>query len=109
MNPERIKLDYSHDVCFPDDGKRHEIIAGDHYANPAPAEILSPAAIENDRKLKRDVYERSQVPEYWVVDPFEYHVDQLVLQEGKYHSQSSAEQLELSIIENISIDLLQVW
>lgn len=33
----RSKLGYEHYVCFPDDGKRHEIIDGDHYVNPAPS------------------------------------------------------------------------
>lgn len=32
-------------------------------------EILSPSTRSRDRRLKRDVYERSGVEEYWVVDP----------------------------------------
>jgi Uma2 family endonuclease len=31
------KLGYSDYVCFPDDGRRHEIIDGEHYMNPAPS------------------------------------------------------------------------
>ena len=27
----RLKLDYKHYVCFPDDGQRHEIIDGEHF------------------------------------------------------------------------------
>lgn len=30
------KLTYEDYVLFPDDGKRHEIIDGDHYVTPAP-------------------------------------------------------------------------
>ncbi len=30
-------LTYADYVCFPEDGKRHEIIGGDHYMNPAPS------------------------------------------------------------------------
>ncbi|HRX78014.1 MAG TPA: hypothetical protein P5307_03085, partial [Pirellulaceae bacterium] len=30
------KLGYEHYVCYPNDGRRHEIIDGDHYVNPAP-------------------------------------------------------------------------
>ncbi len=30
------KLTYEDYVLFPDDGKRHEIIDGDHYETPAP-------------------------------------------------------------------------
>jgi Uma2 family endonuclease len=32
-------------------------------------EILSPSTASMDRRLKRDVYERTGVDEYWVVDP----------------------------------------
>ena len=34
--PTTIKLTYEDYVCFPDDGKRHELIDGEHYATPAP-------------------------------------------------------------------------
>src|SRR5262245_10741234 len=32
-----VKLGYAHYVCFPDDGRRHEIIDGAHFVNPAPS------------------------------------------------------------------------
>ncbi len=31
------KLTYQDYVCYPDDGKRHEIIDGEHYMNAAPS------------------------------------------------------------------------
>lgn len=34
--PTTIKLTYEDYVCFPDDGKRHELIDGEHYVTPAP-------------------------------------------------------------------------
>jgi Uma2 family endonuclease len=37
MSTDIHKLTYRDYVCFPDDGKRHEIIDGDHYMNPAPS------------------------------------------------------------------------
>src|SRR5574341_1114050 len=33
---QSITLPYEDYLLFPDDGKRHEIIEGDHYATPAP-------------------------------------------------------------------------
>ena len=123
---------------LPEDGKRHEIIDGEHYVTPAPrtrhqkivaeilfalkavadtrdlgtvltapcdlyftetdnvqpdvffisnerraiikelrvegapdlvVEILSPSTRRRDEVLKRDLYERFEVPEYWIVDP----------------------------------------
>jgi Uma2 family endonuclease len=35
-NPTRLKLTYDDFVLFPDDGKRHELIDGEHYVTPSP-------------------------------------------------------------------------
>ena len=32
----RLKLTYDDFVLFPDDGKRHELIGGEHYVTPSP-------------------------------------------------------------------------
>jgi len=32
-----LKFTYEDFLLFPDDGKRHEIIDGDHFATPAPS------------------------------------------------------------------------
>jgi hypothetical protein len=32
----RVKLTYEDFLLFPDDGKRHELIDGDHYVTPCP-------------------------------------------------------------------------
>lgn len=134
-----VKLTYDDFILFPDDGKRHELIDGEHYVTPSPstkhqrvsgnfhlliaawleihpigqvfyapydvvfsdfdvvepdllylsneraAEVLTPLhakgvpelvveiASEGTRKrdetIKRRLYERSGVSEYWVVDP----------------------------------------
>ena len=138
------KLTYADYVLFPDDGLRHEIIGGEHYATPsrvmrhqrisrdllyltqsylethpigevlyAPVdvllsdtdivvpdlvyvskhraylvteknlqgapdlviEILSPGTRRRDERLKRDLYERAGVEEYWLVDPAHDVVD----------------------------------
>jgi Uma2 family endonuclease len=134
-----LKLTYDDFVLFPDDGKRHELIDGEHYVTPSPnlkhqkvsgslhlligvwledhpigqifyapfdvvfsrfdvvepdllyvsnaraAEVLtsanvkgapdlvieigSPSTRKRDETIKRHLYERSGVSEYWVVDP----------------------------------------
>jgi Uma2 family endonuclease len=141
MNPASsgLKLTYDDFVLFPDDGKRHEIIDGEHYVTPSPntrhqqisgdlfasiwnflqthptgrifhapldtllsnfdivepdllyvsneratdilipqhvrgapdlvVEIASPGTRQRDETIKRRLYERSGVLEYWVVDP----------------------------------------
>lgn len=134
----RVKFTYEDYVLFPQDGKRHELIDGDHYMTPAPdlkhqavssnlhrllgmhihamrlghlfaaptdvvlsdqdivqpdllfvstahssiltpthvhgapdlvVEILSESTRRTDEIVKRKLYERYGVPEYWIVDP----------------------------------------
>jgi Uma2 family endonuclease len=135
----RLKLTYDDFVLFPDDGKRHELIDGEHYVTPAPnirhqrllgrlhlliggwlqthpigeaflspldvvfsdfdvvepdllyisrhraadiitpkhvrgapelvVEIGSPSTRKRDETIKRRLYERTGVTEYWVIDP----------------------------------------
>jgi len=134
-----LKLTYDDFVLFPDDGKRHELIDGEHYVTPSPnirhqqiqgdlfgliwsylqvhpvgrvftarldvlfsdydvvepdllyvsnirasevltptnvrgapdlvVEICSPSTRKRDETIKRHLYERSGVSEYWIVDP----------------------------------------
>ena len=138
-NPARVKLTYDDFLLFPDDGKRHELIDGEHYVTPSPntkhqaisgnlyfmirswleqhptgrifyapfdvvftnfdvvepdllymsharaaqvlteknvtgapeivVEIGSKGTRKRDETIKRRLYERSRVPEYWVIDP----------------------------------------
>jgi Uma2 family endonuclease len=133
------RLTYEDFLLFPDDGKRHELIDGEHYVTPSPnlrhqdlvgrlylamgnhlaafpaagrlflapfdvvfsfhdvvepdlvfvagdqldiltpqnvqgspalvVEILSPGTRKRDEQIKRHLYERSGVREYWIVDP----------------------------------------
>src|SRR4051812_43701088 len=135
----RVRLTYEDFLSFPDDGKRHELIDGEHYATPSPntthqavlgnlcfairvwlernpvgrvffapfdvvftqfdvvepdllymssgrgaailtskhvagapelvVEIGSPGTRTRDETIKRRLYERAGVSEYWVVDP----------------------------------------
>jgi Uma2 family endonuclease len=135
----RVKLTYDDFLLFPEDGKRHELIDGEHYVTPSPSlkhqavsgnlhyllrawleqhpvgrvfyapldvvftefdvvepdllyvsharatevltdkhftgppdlvvEIASKGTRKRDETIKRRLYERSGVPEYWVVDP----------------------------------------
>jgi len=151
--PPRAKLGYREYCCFPDDGRRHEIIDGDHYMTPAPStthqtvskrlqyqlykqvelaglglvfnapvdvqlteydivqpdlvvvlkdrtrmithtkingvpdlivEILSPSTAANDTALKKQLYERTGVTEYWIADPDNQRLEQYRLVDGAY-------------------------
>jgi Uma2 family endonuclease len=135
----RVKLTYDDFLLFPDDGRRHELIDGEHYVTPSPntkhqavsgnlfflirswleqhpagrvfyapfdvvftqfdvvepdllyisneraeliltskhvtgapeivVEIASPGTRRRDETIKRRLYERAGVSEYWIVDP----------------------------------------
>ena len=181
MNTARTgsKLTYAHYVLFPDDGRRHEIIDGDHVVNPAPSprhqaivlalanqllqrvqqpglgqvfvspidvelsphdivqpdlvlilkehreiitpkkikgapdlivEVLSDSSEQLDRTLKRELYQRAGVPEYWIVDPGEQEAEQYVLGSDGYRlHQHSAETLRLQVLPEVGVELGQVW
>jgi Uma2 family endonuclease len=174
----RTKLTYEDYCCYPDDGRRHEIIEGDHYVNPAPStyhqhvskrlqyqlytqielaghgilfnapvdvhltehdivqpdlvvvlnakkqiitptkvkgipdlvvEILSPSTADNDRRLKRNLYERCGIAEYWILDPFEQKFDQLVVKDGRYELVPAADIVEPAFVKGVKIPLTEVW
>ncbi len=170
-------LTYADYVCLPEDGKRHEIIGGAHYMNPAPStyhqyvsrrlqfqlyslielkglgsviyapvdvqltendivqpdlvvvltenriitpskvkgrpdhliEILSPSSQSNDQVLKRKLYERVGVGEYWIVDPFEHQLEQLVLEQGGYVAREHGDIVTVSYLADVTVDLNSVW
>ena len=150
FGPRRVKLTYDDFLQFPDDGKRHELIDGEHYVTPSPnqihqiivgnlyfairgyleehpigqaflapfdvvfsnfdvvepdllyitaerreiltkqnvqgspdlvIEVGSPGTRRRDETIKRRLYERAEVSEYWIVDP-ELEVVRIYQREG---------------------------
>ena len=47
-------------------------------------ESLSPVTSKNDKGYKKDVYESSGGPEYWIVDPAGKSIEVYLLQDGRY-------------------------
>ena len=72
-------------------------------------EILSPSTAANDRTIKKDLYERSGVNEFWIVDPFEQQVDQRVLRDEKYVLLPKSKVVRLSFLNDIEVDFDTVW
>jgi Uma2 family endonuclease len=173
------KLSYREYQHFPDDGKRHEIIDGDHFMSPAPStkhqtvsrhlqfqlyaqleltsrgkvfdaptdvelsehdivqpdllvimkenqriilpkrirgipdlciEILSESNPDADRVLKLELYQRTGVPEYWIVDPSEESIDVYVLQGTSYsHTKWKENELKPSFIADCVVNIDRIW
>ena len=78
-----------HDVVQPDllfiSKEREDIITAANVqgAPDLVVEILSPSTSRLDRTRKRELYERHQVKEMWLVEPEERKVWVLLLQDGK--------------------------
>ena len=80
-----------HDVVEPDliyfSRERFKAVVGEKNAAGAPdlaIEVLSPSSRRRDEVLKRRLYERTSVPEYWIVDPDLEAVKVYRLVEGRY-------------------------
>lgn len=171
-------LTYADYAAIPSDGKRHEIIDGEHFVNPVPnlyhqrvsrhlqlqlmnaielkrlgvvinapvdvqlsdhdivqpdlvfvsndrrwimtptrirgipdmvAEILSPSNSKHDTELKRELYQRCGIPEYWILFPDDHQLLQLVLVDGVYRETICESQVVMSVPPRVTVDLLQVW
>jgi hypothetical protein len=72
-------------------------------------EILSPSSIDYDRERKRNLYERCGIPEFWIVDPFDHKLEQLVLRDGRYQLEPEADIVRPVFITDIAIPLSEVW
>ena len=80
-----------YDVVEPDliyfSRERFKAVVGEKNAAGAPdlaIEVLSPSSRRRDEVLKRRLYERTSVPEYWIVDPDLEAVKVYRLIEGRY-------------------------
>jgi Uma2 family endonuclease len=169
------KLTYEDFLTFPDDGKRHEIIDGDHHVTPSPntkhqavsmnltgallaylerqplgflfaapfdvvfsdlnvvepdllyisrermgvltekhvrgapdlvIEILSPGTRKTDEVTKRELYERFDVREYWVVDP---ELDAIKVYRGVEGTFSRVAELSAEHGDLLTTPLLPEW
>ena len=49
-------------------------------------EIISPSSVHYDYLVKKTLYEKFEVKEYWIVDPANRSVEVLGLKEGKFES-----------------------
>jgi len=180
----RVKLTYDDFVLFPDDGKRHELIDGEHYVTPSPntrhqtivgnvfgllwsylqahpmgrvfsapfdvvfsefdvvapdvlymsheraasvltpkhtrgapelvVEVASTGTRKRDETIKRRLYERSGVAEYWVVDPERdaiqvYRNVEGAFQRAAEYSRERGDVLTTSLLPGVELPLARVF
>ncbi|MBQ3442497.1 MAG: Uma2 family endonuclease [Selenomonadaceae bacterium] len=73
------------------------------------AEIFSRSTMKRDLGIKKDVYERNGVGEYWIIDPWSENIQVYLLRDGKYflddvyHNWSEDELNELTDEERAEI------
>ncbi|MCK4411026.1 Uma2 family endonuclease [Candidatus Bipolaricaulota bacterium] len=94
--------------------ERSEIIAdeGVHGAPDLVVEITSPGTKARDQTLKRTLYARHGVKEYWIVDPEAKTVEVLTLEEKGFELFSAYKGTELlnsPLLKGLAIDLRKVF
>lgn len=75
-------------------------------------EILSPSSVKLDRWKKYQLYEKSGVKEYWLVDPVNESVEVHLLNDGQYKIQgvyTKDETISVNILTGLEIYLNQIF
>ena len=73
-------------------------------------EILSESTGRKDRELKRGLYQKAKVPEYWLVDPEGQQVTMYRLKGGSYETAGSFhDEVRYEAVEGVVADLSRVW
>jgi len=74
-------------------------------------EIASPSTARRDKTLKFDLYKKSGVREYWIVDPETKTVSVHLLRDGEYiiRAYTDADTAPVHVLEGCSIDLSEIF
>ena len=74
-------------------------------------EILSQSTAKRDQQLKKSLYQRVGVAEYWIVDPQAHVVEQYCLDaEGADELQGTfADKLTARSLSDVHVDLREIW
>ncbi len=101
------------DIIFISKERMH--IIKEKYIDGVPdlvVEIISKGTKRRDTKVKKAIYERFGVKEYWIVNPFDKSIEVYALnEEGKYELYSKAKQegkVKSSVLKGFEIDLKEV-
>lgn len=62
-----------------------DIKGNSYYGTPKfIAEVISPSTAKRDKGIKKDIYEKSGVSEYWIISPNGESIDIYYLKNGRY-------------------------
>lgn len=69
---------------------RGKLKGGCYFGTPQfIAEVISPSTVQRDRGIKKDIYERCGIEEYWIISPIECALEIYYLKNGRYVLESS--------------------
>ncbi len=74
-------------------------------------ELVSPSSVHRDRYVKKDLYTRFGVKEYWIGDPANRSLEILTLKAGRYELHCAAEEkgkLTSLLLAGLEFDLPQI-
>ena len=64
----------------------------------------------HDRVRKLELYRKSAIPEYWIVDPDQRVVEQYLLRGDAYELVNRhADAIDVSVVDGVRVDLRSVW
>ncbi|QWR77350.1 Uma2 family endonuclease [Candidatus Magnetomonas plexicatena] len=75
-------------------------------------EIISPGSYEKDTEIKKAIYERYRVPEYWIVMPELQTIQILTIEDNKYRLYSSAALegvVTSKVIEGLAVNVRDIF
>lgn len=73
-------------------------------------EIVSPSNANHDRDLKKKLYQRVEVPEYWIVDPDAELIEQFVLEGQRFvQKKTVGGEIPIQIVPKVSINTTGLW
>ena len=76
-------------------------------------EIISPSSVIRDRVDKKNLYEKLNVKEYWIIDPQYQDIEIYTMQNGRYELYSGVTmfegELKSTIFEGITINLAELF
>lgn len=75
-------------------------------------EIISKGTMDKDRVIKKEVYEKFGVPEYWIVDPRNQSIEVYCLENGRYRLFSFAAEegsVRSTILAEFELDIKSIF